>query len=119
MIFAREPSDALAGLVKRIDEQCLKHKKQDLSSAAIFCAKTPGLRPALGDLAKKHALKEVILATLDEAPKGYQINKDAEITVILYTGAAVKANHVFRKGELDEKGIASVIKDVSKILPND
>jgi hypothetical protein len=117
MIFAAEPSDALTALSKRVDDLCVKHKKDDLGACAIVYRKGTAQRESLKALAAKQGYKEVILATLDEAPKKYAISPDADVTVLIYTGAAVKANHAFRKGELDEKGIAAVVKDVAKILP--
>jgi hypothetical protein len=119
MIFAKEPSEALTTLIKRVDELSVKHKKQELGSAAIFCQKGTALRTSLKESAKKQGLKEIVLATMDESPKGYAISKDAEVTVILYVGAAVKANHAFRKGELDETGIEAVVKATAKILPRE
>lgn len=117
MIFAAQPSDSLTALMKMLDELCVKYKKADLGSCVIFYQKGSALRSSLKALAAKEGFKEIILATLDEAPKKYQISKDADVTVLIYTGAAVKSNYAFRKGELDGKSIASITKDVSKILP--
>ena len=43
------------------------------------------------------------------------ISKDAEVTVLLYTNFEVKANHTFRKGELNPAAISKVVADVAKI----
>jgi len=118
MVFAKETSDALNSLTKKLDELNVKFKKADLGTCVIYYQKGSALREALKAQATKLGLKETILATLDEAPKKYAIDKDADVTVLVYTGAAVKANHAFRKGELDEKGIEAIVKDVGKILPN-
>jgi hypothetical protein len=118
MVFARQTSDALTALTKRLDELNLKFKKADLGSCVIYCQKGTALHDPLKAQAAKLGLKEVILATLDEAPTKYAIDKDADVTVLIYTGLAVKANHAFRKGELNEKGIEAIVKDVGKILPN-
>ncbi len=116
MIFAREMSEPLTALLKKVDELNAKYKKQDLGTCAIFVEKGTGLRPALKAIANKAELKHLIVATLDTPPDGYGIAKDADVTVILYTRAAVKANHAFRKGELNEKAIEAVLKDAAKIV---
>jgi hypothetical protein len=36
---------------------------------------------------------------------------------VLYTDHTVKANYAFKKGELKDKDIDAITKDVSKILP--
>jgi hypothetical protein len=116
MIFAKEVSEPLTALMKKLDELNIKYKKADLGTCAIFWDKGTSLRPALAATAKKQDLKEFIVATLDEAPKGYSINKDADVTVLIYNKTAVKANHSFRKGELDAKAIEAITGDVSKMF---
>ena len=49
-------------------------------------------------------------------PKAYNIAKDADVTVLLYTDFEVKANHSFRKGDLNDAAITKVVADVSKII---
>ena len=116
MIFAKEISDPLSTLMKRMDDLNIKHKKADLGTCAIFCDKGTKLRADLKKLAAKQDLKEIVLATMEESPPKYTINKDADVTVIIYTGAAVKANYAFRKGELDDKAIEAIEKEVGKVL---
>lgn len=116
MIFAREMSEPLTALLKKVDELNAKHQKQSLGTCAIFVDKATGLRPALKVMASKADLKHLIVATLDAPPDGYGIAKDADVTVVLYVGAAVKANHAFRKGELSARAIEEVVKDVGKIV---
>jgi hypothetical protein len=118
MVFARETSPALTTLTKKLDELNVKFKKADLGTCVIYCQKGTALRSTLKQQAKKLDLKELILATLDEAPKKYAIDKEADVTVLVYTGAAVKANHSFRKRELDAKSIDAIVKDVEKMLAN-
>ncbi|MCE9532171.1 MAG: hypothetical protein K8T89_13785 [Planctomycetes bacterium] len=117
MIFAKDISEPLTSLIKKLDEQNIKFKKKDLGTCVIFSPKATDKRTAIATLAKKQELKEIILATMDDAPKGYAINPDADVTVLLYQGASVKVNHAFRKGELDEKKIATIVQDLEKILP--
>ena len=50
-------------------------------------------------------------------PEKYNFSKDADVTVVLYVDHVVKANHTFKKGELNDKAIEMIVADVSKILP--
>ena len=46
------------------------------------------------------------------------VNKEADVTVVLYVDRNVKANFAFKKGELKEKEIEEVVKALPKILPS-
>lgn len=48
-------------------------------------------------------------------PKAYKIAKEAEITVLLYTGGEVKANHAYRKSDFNAAAVEAIIKDLPKI----
>jgi hypothetical protein len=116
MVFAKDMSEPLTGLIKKLDDLDVKYKKADLGSCAIFCDKGTRLRADLKILADKHGLSEIILGTMEQPPTKYSINNDADVTVIIYVGAAVKANHSFRKGELDAKAIEAITNDVEKMM---
>ncbi len=116
MIFAKEMSEPLTGLLAKVDDLNIKHKKADLGSCAIFCDQGTKLRGVLKDLADKKGFKEMILGTMEQPPTRYSISNEADVTVIIYVGAAVKANHAFRKGELDAKAIAAITSDVEKMM---
>jgi hypothetical protein len=116
MIFAKEMSEPLTGLMKKLDDMNVAFKKADLGTCAVFCDKGTRLRADLKTLADKKGFKEITLATMDQPPKAYAINNDADVTVIVYIGAAVKANHTFRKGELDAKAIEAITSDVEKMM---
>ena len=118
MIFAREIDDGLTGLVKKIDAATAAHKKESMGSFVVFC--TPDgedLEPKLKELAKKEGIKNTVL-TIDNpaGPRGYNVAKDAAVTVVLYTNREVKANYAFKKGELKDDDINTVIQDVTKIV---
>ncbi len=118
MIFAREVNDGLASLVKKIDEATAKNRDCRMGSFVVFCSDEEGLKKKLEDLADKDKLTRTIL-TIDNpaGPEGYDVAKDAEVTVVLYTKQKVKANYAFKKGELKDKDIERILGDLSKILP--
>lgn len=119
MIFAREISDPLTSLVKKIDAENQKKGKK-MASFVVFLSDKEGLEKDLKDLATKESLKETVLAKDSPAgPKGYDVAKDADITVVLYVNRTVKSNHAFKKGELNSKAIDEIMADLPKILEKD
>jgi hypothetical protein len=119
MIFAREISDNLTSLVKKIDAANAENKSKRMGSFVVFLSNDEGLEQKLKDLAKKEGLKHTIL-TIDNAagPRGYDIPKEADLTVVLYNRRTVKVNHAYKKGEFKEKDVEEIIKEIPKILPS-
>jgi len=118
MIFAREVSGPLTSLVKKIDQATAKNSEAHMGSFVVFCSNEEGLEKQLKELAKKQKLQHIVLTVDNPAgPKNYEIAKQADVTVVLYTKGKVMANYAFRKGELKDKDVDQVIGDVKKILP--
>ncbi len=117
VVFAREATPAVAKLLKQLDEATVKNGKAEMGSYAVFCSDKDGLDKSLTKLAAEQKLSKLVLSIDNPAgPKSYQIAKEADVTVLLYLDFNVKANHAFRKGELNDAGIAKVVADVSKIV---
>lgn len=117
MIFAREPNDAVMALLRRVDFATTKHSIERLGSFAVFLSEKTGLDEELAAAAKKAALKHIILSIdSPEGPEGYKVSKEAEVTVVLYSGHKVKASYAFKKDQLTDKGIDTIIGDLPKIL---
>ena len=118
MIFAREVSGPLTSLVKKLDAQTAKNSDCKMGSFVVFCSDAEGLDKQLKALSDKEGLKNLVLAIDNPAgPKPYNVAKDADITVVLYTKSKVMANYAFKKGELKDADIEKIVADVSKILP--
>jgi hypothetical protein len=118
MIFAREISDPLTSLVKKLDEATAKNSGCSMGSFVVFCSDEEGLDKKLKVLAEKHNIKHLILSVDNESgPRAYKVAKDADITVVLYNRNDVKVNHAFKKGELKPKDIDKIVNEVSKIVP--
>jgi hypothetical protein len=118
MIFARETSPALTKLIKKIDEATAKNKAAEMGSFVVFCSDKDGLDKELAGMAKENGIKSCVLAIDNPAgPKGYNVEKDADVTVVLYTERTVKANYAFKKGQLNDKAIDTIVADISKIIP--
>jgi hypothetical protein len=119
MIFAREVSDNLTSLVKKLDSETAKHSDCKMGSFVVFCTgENEKLETQLKELAKKEGLKKIVLSIDNPSgPANYEVAKDADVTVVLYHKHSVKANHAFKKGELNDKAIDKIVADVTKILP--
>ena len=117
MIFAREVSDSLTSLVKKLDAATAKNSKAKMGSFVVFCSDDDDLKDKLKELAKKEDLKKIIL-TIDkpDGPPTYKVAKEADITVVLYNDRKVEASHVFKRGEFNDKAVAAIMADVPKIL---
>lgn len=123
MIFARNIDSSLTSLVKKIDAATKANSAAKMGSFVVFLASDDDakkLETSLPEYAKKENIKSVVLAIDNVAgPQAYSIAKDAEVTVVLYNKRTVKANYAFRKGELNEKAVAAIVKDIPKILEKD
>jgi hypothetical protein len=107
----------LTSLVKKVDEATKAHKKQDMGSFVIFLDKSDETEKKVQAFAEKAGIKETVLALDNPAgPKGYNIAKEAEVTVLLYVGRTVKFNHAFEKGKLTAVEVDRIIKELPKLL---
>jgi len=118
MIFAREVTPAVETLIKKIDAATAKNKDAEMGSFVVFLSDDEGLAKQLKSMAEKDKIQKTILSIDNPAgPKGYNVNKDADVTVVLYVNRTAKANHTFKKGQLNDKAIDKIVSDVSKIVP--
>jgi hypothetical protein len=118
-IFARDVSDNLARLVKKIDETVGKNEGKKMASFLVVLAEDADkVAPKLETLAQQQNIKNVPLTVFDgeAGPESYKISKDADVTVLLWTDQNVKVNHAFKAGDLNDKAIEQVVADTAKIL---
>lgn len=118
MIFARKTSDSLTSLVKKLDAATVENKKAKMGSFVVFLNDDEKLTDELKSVAEKANLKALVLSIDNPAgPKGYNVAKEADVTVVLYNKRKVEANHAFKTGELNDAAIEKVVGDLKKILP--
>jgi hypothetical protein len=118
MVFAKRPTAAVEELVRRLDAAAAEHAAAKLGAFAVFLGNRERLEKELSALDDRLKLRHLVLAV--DAPTGpekYAVSGEAEVTVVLYVGGTVRANHAFRKGEFDEKAVARVLADLPKVLP--
>jgi hypothetical protein len=121
LIFAREVSGPLVTLAKKLDAQVAKNKSARLRAVVVVLSEDEGTEAKLKELSRKEGIRNVSLALLEPAgpkrPRHYKLSPAADVTVVLYRKRRVAANHAFKKGELDEKAIGAVLRDVPRIVP--
>jgi hypothetical protein len=119
MVFARQTSDPLTSLVKKLDEATVKHKDKKLGSFVVFLSDDAGMAEKLIALAAKEKIEQTIIALGEAAgPEGYDVAAEADVTVVLYVGRVVKANYAFKKGKMTADEVTRIIGDLSKIVPS-
>jgi DNA-binding LacI/PurR family transcriptional regulator len=123
LIFVREVSDPLTGLVKQIEKQMAETLARaadanKLGVFIIFCNDDAGLKGQLEDLIAKKRLKQVVLcATNAEGPPRYRVAKEADFTVVIYEDKKVTANFALKKGALDKDKSKEIVKALTQVLP--
>jgi hypothetical protein len=120
MVFARQADPQLARLVKELDKTVAAHADQKLSSFVNLIGKDDKvLKAKAKKFAADNQVANVALVVPQEnenGPEEFKISPDAEVTVILYRGMTVAANHAVAPGKLDKQAIDGILADTSKIL---
>lgn len=117
-VFARDPDDpALEKLIVALDAAAVANEKADMYSFVVFCSNEPQLDSKLKALAQKCKLKKVVLAIdSEEGPEKYKINRNADVTILVYRDYLVNANHSYGKSQFTEKEIPTVLAEVDKLV---
>jgi hypothetical protein len=118
LAFARELTTPVTALVKTLDAEIAKRNPAKLRAAVVMLSADDALERKLVDFCEEQPFQHVHLAIMEpNGPKDYKLSKEAEVTVILYNKRAVTANHAYRKGELNDKAIATILADAAKMIP--
>jgi hypothetical protein len=118
MIFARENSTPLAKLIKQVDVATEKNSGAKMGSFVVFLSsEADKLEKDLKALAEKESLKKCVLSIDNPAgPEEYKVAKDADVTVVLYKERKVHSNYAFKKGELKDKDIETIVADIANLV---
>ena len=110
--------DYAGTLIKELDTCTAKHGDAKMGSFVVFLSDEESLAKQLKEVADKEKLQHTVLAIDNSAgPQNYKVAKDADVTVVLYTEGNVKANFAFKKGEMKEADVKTILASVPKILP--
>ena len=119
LIFAQEVSGPLVTLVKLLDREVARNKSEKLRLRAVVVvlSEDEATETKLKALSRKEGVRNVSLAWMNPpGPKHYKLSPAADVTVVMYRQNKVVANHAFKKGELNEKAIEAVLRDVPRIV---
>jgi hypothetical protein len=120
MVFAREASEPVVNLIKKIDAATAAHKDAKMGSFVVFLSESEDLPKQLKDLAEKEKIEHTILSVdTPTGPRAYKVAKDADVTVVLYTDRKVKENYAFGKGDLKDSAIEKIVAAIPSILPKE
>ena len=116
-VFARETSAPLTSLVKSIDSKIAKNDGLKAFVVVLTDDEVKTTR-ALKKVAADAGVANVPLTLMDDpkGPASYKIDRDADVTVLMWKGAEVKVSRAYKKGELTEAAVSSIIADLPKIL---
>ena len=116
MVFAREINDPLTGLVKKMDD-INKQKGSEMGSVVVFLSDDEAMEKAIKGLADKEKIeKTTLMLDNPSGPPDYHLDKEADVTVLLYVNKTVKVNHAYKKGEFKAADVETIVKDLPKIL---
>jgi hypothetical protein len=117
VVFARNLSDPLGKLLTKLEAAGAKAKD---SGYKVWCTQLAASADldSLAKWAQKQGLKTVPVGAFEDAdgPPSYKLNKDAEVTVLLFTKQKVVANFALRPGELTDKKIDEIVKAVPQLF---
>lgn len=117
VVFAREISPAVIQLLKTIDRATAMNRERGLGSYVVFCNDADGIGTQLQEIAQRESIQSTVITMYKAGgPEKYRISPDADVTVVLYNHFTVKANHTFKKGDLNETAIGAVASDIAKML---
>jgi predicted TIM-barrel fold metal-dependent hydrolase len=115
-VFARKTSEPLASLVKQIDSKIGENQK--LKSFVVILSRDGEKAAAdLRKLASDAGIKNVPLTVHGDPAEvpDYELSRAADVTVVMWSGHAVRAARGF-KGELTDEDIRAILSDVPKVL---
>jgi hypothetical protein len=115
LVFGDGITDPLKTLTKKLDAAVGKNKAARLRAVLVILREDAETERALKELGERQGFEKVSLAIMAEGPKDYKLSEEAVVTVIVYDRYKVAANHAFRKGELNDKAIDTILADVSKV----
>jgi hypothetical protein len=122
-VFARslpETGKPLATLLQKLDETVGKNQASEFRGFCAFLSPdyaTEDTRKTLVQNLENAAkeLKQFILCVGADSPDKYNINKDADVTVILYHNHKVVANFAYEKDKLGDKDVAAIVAAFQKM----
>ena len=119
-IFTRNVGENVSTLVKQLDQLVSDNPNKNFASFVNLLGNDPAkLKADAHDLLVRSKAKNIAVVVPDQhkfGPSNLKLHPDADVTVLIYSGGTVAANHAFAAGKLDKPAITAVLADTKKIL---
>jgi hypothetical protein len=117
VVFARTLSGPLATLLNKLEAAGMDKKDAGYKVWMTQLTASADL-DALAKWSQGQGLKSTPIGAYEDAdgPPSYKLNKDADVTVLLFTKQKVVANFAYRAGELNDRAIDDVLKALPQLF---
>lgn len=116
LIFAREVSEPLAMLVRKVDEVA-REPANRVDSFLVLVGDGPKLEPALKELAVKHRLKNTTLSVEPASTvRSFRVSKQNDITVLVCDNGGSRGFYTFKVQSFTERSCDKFLADLSKVI---
>lgn len=116
-VFATQPSDSLARLVKQIETIVSDHKEKRTAGVVNFLGdpRNVSTRQDVAAFGKQHVFNQVSLTVTGDGSK-FGLDDADEVTVILFEKGIIRLRNAVKPGQLDDKTIASIVRRSKSLL---
>jgi hypothetical protein len=117
VVFARTLTPALGKLLAKLEADVNKRKDTGYKVWMTQVVDKADL-DGLAKWSQKEGLKSVPVGAFEDAdgPPAYKLNRDADVTVLLFVNEKVLANFAFRPEELTEEAIQTIVKRLPELF---
>jgi len=118
-VFARQLDENVASLIEQIDGTVAKNSDKKMSAFLVMMSDSPeDHKSSLEKLATTRKIGDTPLTLFKDSkgPAGYNVSKEASVSIMMWTADGVKVNHSFPAGKLTADEVAKVVADTKKIL---
>ncbi|MEC7564806.1 MAG: hypothetical protein VX738_03900 [Planctomycetota bacterium] len=118
-VFTRSLDENVVSLTKKLQAELFENSDKQLRAFVVLLTDKPGRQEKiLLDLAQKNRLRTLPLTVFENAqgPPDYKIAAKAEVTVLMWKGLQIQANHAFEAGKLNEAAIGEIVGSLDTIL---
>jgi hypothetical protein len=119
-IIAREITDDLTSLVKKIDTLVGENKDKKMAAFFVLLSNDPRAdEKKLQELAKKQKIKNIPLMVYEgiTGPPNFKLAKKADVTIMMWVGKQkkIKVNHALTSKDI-KAATEEVVRSTKKIL---
>jgi hypothetical protein len=116
LIFAREMSEPLATLVRKVEE-IAREPANAVDSFLILVGERQKHEASLKDLAAKHRLKNTTLSVEQAAEvRTFRVSKQNDITVLVCDNGGSKGFYTFKVSDFNDRSCDKLLADLNKVV---